>query len=1150
MKNQILKIAKVKSEAEFYRKFPSEEAFMKAHGKEFKKAQRSAKVDKAQMGIAQMQNSPQMFTPQGNMSANYNWGIPQQQMNMGTPRIFPSAQNPAPSFNPFGGYQNLLDWSKSFNNPNAPTATQANAARNVVTPYSPDYKGPIDPNAIKAQVTKPAPKKGLPFDAVPVVGGIIKGIKGLADEKRARQSAEQKNKLTGVQAKAAASRDINPIKNVVDRPENYVFDTASFFPKYGGKQFGVNALTAEDGATIGGNPTEIQNTYAPDNTIYSDLGYTPLNDVDDVKQYYGGGKLTKAGFGSFVQSAQNVGTTGVGGDIMSAIGPYGGSIGNFMAGGDFESNAGADIGGAIGGIFGPVGSFVGSVAGGLLDKNPARIKEFNKGTQRNMGDIMGVQMGQQNRSQFGLGTAEHGGWVSHDWQPQVITHFGENSMKNLLREDETMDTLRTGGHIRQNNMYPQDKYALGGQLKTTWGGHAEPISDNPYDESETVMFRGNSHDTSDGNGHTGIGVKYGEGEHDSYTDYAEYGTEQADADVEVQGNEPAIEMMDPDTGEKNLVVAGGIKTSKEAALNAGNIKFAGKKYQTNIADIAKNDAKLNKKKDKLAKEIDEHDDNTPFGQLALLTKGLSLKGIDEQQLINSAQKTKLLDWQNTINEAADNLSELHGKKVDPNFLEKGKIKFEKESGQAKYGKAIEKAQNGTPIRGQRRMSGNDTEVYDDATKSWISDADYMAKYNPDGTPKSTSPQSTTKADIPELSEKDYKYLTDLYEKAKAAKKGPAVVKFQKEYHRIAPELAKQIILDNPEITAKGKDLGYKNMSSLRKEKSRDKILQTNEDKFFGDRTKQYFSKLKATPKTTTPQTTTLPDMTVTATRKKPTSSTTTGSTKTIFPYKRNQFMDVINQVLPYLRPSDAEALDPYQVMGELSVMGDQPEGVQARLIQPELDVPYNISYQDQLDEITAQSRAAERMARNNPAAAAAILGQAARMKSGVKAEEFRANQAQRMGVYDRNRAIVNQTKLQNLGIADQQYVRQEQAKANTKATKLAALQSMSSKYLQNELANRKLKTAENLYNYRFDPNFRAINMNPLAQFNYSGSGKTTGGGYGLPSNKRFTIDPVTGEIAGIRTLSKEEIDETGKYGKSVKKKINLNSSVVKALKNI
>jgi hypothetical protein len=38
MKDQMLKIAKVKSEKEFYKKYPTEEAFMKAHGKELKKA--------------------------------------------------------------------------------------------------------------------------------------------------------------------------------------------------------------------------------------------------------------------------------------------------------------------------------------------------------------------------------------------------------------------------------------------------------------------------------------------------------------------------------------------------------------------------------------------------------------------------------------------------------------------------------------------------------------------------------------------------------------------------------------------------------------------------------------------------------------------------------------------------------------------------------------------------------------------------------------------------------------------------------------------------------------------------------------------------------------------------------------------------------
>ena len=44
MKAQILKIAGVKSEKEFYKKYPTEEAFMKAHGKAFKKAQIGAYI--------------------------------------------------------------------------------------------------------------------------------------------------------------------------------------------------------------------------------------------------------------------------------------------------------------------------------------------------------------------------------------------------------------------------------------------------------------------------------------------------------------------------------------------------------------------------------------------------------------------------------------------------------------------------------------------------------------------------------------------------------------------------------------------------------------------------------------------------------------------------------------------------------------------------------------------------------------------------------------------------------------------------------------------------------------------------------------------------------------------------------------------------
>ena len=60
MKKDILKIAGVKSEKEFYKKYPTEAAFMKAHGKEFKKAAMGASmVNKQLTQLTDFSNPPQ-----------------------------------------------------------------------------------------------------------------------------------------------------------------------------------------------------------------------------------------------------------------------------------------------------------------------------------------------------------------------------------------------------------------------------------------------------------------------------------------------------------------------------------------------------------------------------------------------------------------------------------------------------------------------------------------------------------------------------------------------------------------------------------------------------------------------------------------------------------------------------------------------------------------------------------------------------------------------------------------------------------------------------------------------------------------------------------------------------------------------------------
>ena len=259
-------------------------------------------------------------------------------------------------------------------------------------------------------------------------------------------------------------------------------------------------------------------------------------------------------------------------------------------------------------------------------------------------------------------------------------------------------------------------------------------------------------------------------------------------------------------------------------------------------------------------------------------------------------------------------------------------------------------------------------------------------------------------------------------------------------------------------------------------------------------------------------------------------------------------MEALDRILPYFRPSDVERLDPRQLLGEMMALTDKEEPVQAQKYHPELGTPYGISLQDQKNEVIAQARAAQRMAGNNPAAQAMIASQASQALNKIQAEEFRMNQAMRDKVYGENRAMLNDAQLKNLAILDQQYQRQAQAKSNTKALWREALMSISDKYMKNQLNNRTLAAYENLYNYRFDPRFRAQNWNaPYYAWDYSGSGFDEDE-YGDRRDMvaRFEVDPITGErrVVGWRKKTKEEREKESK-GITAR-----NGAIIKAMRNL
>lgn len=211
------------------------------------------------------------------------------------------------------------------------------------------------------------------------------------------------------------------------------------------------------------------------------------------------------------------------------------------------------------------------------------------------------------------------------------------------------------------------------------------------------------------------------------------------------------------------------------------------------------------------------------------------------------------------------------------------------------------------------------------------------------------------------------------------------------------------------------------------------------------------------------------------------------------PYISSDFNvgDIINTALPYLRPTNQLGLDPNQLAGErLALASNQLEPVQAQLYHPLLEQVSDISLQDQMNANQSDFNALQRTVGNNPAALSVLAGQKYAANTGVLGEQFRHNQAQKQGVFNRNRGTLNDAQLKNLSILDQQYVRQATAKSKTKDTAIRAISSISDKIQRNKLENKTLGIYENLYNYRYGDKGYAYNLNPMAQFQFPSAGDT------------------------------------------------------------
>jgi hypothetical protein len=615
MKAQILKLAGVKTEAEFYKKFPTEEAFMKKHGKKLKKA-----------------DNGQSLIPGLGGYGGLNSGITKQ--NDGT-------------------YYSALE-DKSY---------KSDVAEEQIK--SSNY-------ASSATAAKPTNLENAGMQLVSQAGNIVSAIQEIGENKKKRKRDQMYGDVTAIQAQAAAS---TPVMD--QRRENRQF-MQGFTASPLGR--GTNYL-AQDGASIGGNPTEIQNMYNPYD-LYTDLGYEPMDDSNN-EEYKQGGKIKKA------QSGFNL-------DQYSQIGGgLGGMLGSKMSGGKGKIGPGSKIGSAVGAVAGSfipipaVGTFLGATvggwAGGLFDGPEQRreaLAQERLETNRNNATIN--SSASNFRQGKGKAFMEDGGWVSNDWQPQVITKFGDLDVSEVHSfAADGMPQYRAGGHLKEYT--PPSEYAMytgrdlpyqmedGGQL--AMGGDLEVsqgsikvLATNPElkNGGEIVEFVGPSHEQTGKLGVKGMPMRYG------------------NSNVEVEGKETGY------TDDKGAFhVFGNMPISKFAAEQIGDKKFANMKYKNFGKEIGLDQKKQNKIIEKSTLAIADLDMDDPYEAISAKSYELNKKAAEKKTAINAAMLNKGAEIQSAILDTAEE------NKLDPSALAQYKIKkLNKKEYAAEFGAKLKIAKNG------------------------------------------------------------------------------------------------------------------------------------------------------------------------------------------------------------------------------------------------------------------------------------------------------------------------------------------------------------------------------------------------------------------------------------------------------------------------
>jgi hypothetical protein len=223
-------------------------------------------------------------------------------------------------------------------------------------------------------------------------------------------------------------------------------------------------------------------------------------------------------------------------------------------------------------------------------------------------------------------------------------------------------------------------------------------------------------------------------------------------------------------------------------------------------------------------------------------------------------------------------------------------------------------------------------------------------------------------------------------------------------------------------------------------------------------------------------------------------------------------------------PTNAKGLGVEDFLPEIYTAATNKEQmVRAQKYTPQLYTPYEVSFEDRLNENNRTFNALRDEYTGSPAALEQLAAQKYDADQQVLAEQFRTNQGIKNDVTNKNIALLNDAENENLKIADTQYERQSTARSKTLEQNRVILDSIASKYAQNELENRTLKAYESRSNFRFNDQGQLVNYNPDQVF--------FGSGVGVQSPGPGTSRSVTYDASGnpVRTTERTQAPSQTEY---------------------